>query len=122
MKFPQHHMMAVLLLLLASPASAHHSGAMFDRTKEAVLVGTIKELGWVNPHSFIRVLVPDASGQTKEWVVELGPPNSLVRKGWTRSSLKPGEGVTMRVYPLKNGSSGGTFIGVTLASGKKLGD
>ena len=110
------------LALAAGPALAHHSGAMFDRSKEAVLNGVIKEFGWNNPHSWIRIMVPDAAGVEKEWTVEMGPPSFLARSGWTRSTIKPGDKVELKVYPLKSGAAGGTFKQLTLADGKVLGE
>jgi hypothetical protein len=108
------------LALLAGPALAHHSGAMFDRKKEAVLNGVIKEFGWNNPHSWIRIMVPDATGALKEWTVEMGPPSFLARAGWTKNTLKPGDKVELKVYPLYSGAAGGAFKAVTLADGKVL--
>ena len=111
---------ALGLALLAGPAFAHHSGAMFDRSKEAVLDGTIKEFGWNNPHSWIRLMVPDAAGEPKEWTVEMGAPGGLARAGWTKASLKPGDHVELKVFPLKSGGPGGAFKEVTTADGKVL--
>ena len=110
---------ALGLALLAGPAFAHHSGAMFDRSKEAVLDGTIKEFGWNNPHSWIRLLANDGTG-VKEWTVEMGAPGGLARAGWTTSSLKPGDHVQLKVHPLKSGAPGGSFEEVTTADGKVL--
>ena len=112
---------ALGLALLAGPAFAHHSGAMFDRSKEAVLDGTIKEFGWSSPHGWIRMMVPDATGALKEWVVEAGNPASLARQGWTKATLKPGDKVVLKIYPLKGGGLGGAFKQITLADGRVLG-
>ena len=109
-------------LLAAAPALAHHSFAMFDNQKDVTLQGTIKEFQWTNPHSWIQVLVPDASGKPVEWSIEGGSPNGLARQGWHSTSLKPGDKVQVAIHPMKNGSAGGSLIGVTLASGEKLGD
>lgn len=107
-------------LVTAGPALAHHSGAMFDRSKEAVVSGTIKEFGWNNPHSWIKVVAADASGQTREYTVEMGPPSFLARAGWTRSTLKPGDRADVTIYPLKSGAAGGAFKQVKLADGRVL--
>jgi hypothetical protein len=109
------------LALAASPAMAHHSGAMFERGKDTVLNGVIKEFGWNNPHSYIRIMVPDAAGVDKEWTVEMGAPGGLARTGWTKSSLKPGDKVELTIHPLKSGGPGGSFKQVVTADGKVLG-
>ena len=109
-------------LMAASPVLAHHSFAMFDSAKDVVIEGTIREFQWTNPHSWIQVVVPDAAGGMKEWSIEAGSPNGLARQGWHSTSLKPGDRVQMDIHPMKNGSAGGSLIGVTLASGEKLGD
>jgi hypothetical protein len=111
---------ALSLGLLAGPAFAHHSGAMFDRSKVVMLDGTIREFGWNNPHSWIRLVANDGSGE-KEWTIEMGSSSGLARSGWTKASLKAGDHVQMKIYPLKSGGPGGTFKEVTTASGKVLG-
>ena len=77
------HLLCAAIVLGASvmPASAHHSGAMFDGAKEIVLVGTIKEFQYTNPHSWIQILVPSASGGEVEWSIETGAPIVLLRAG-----------------------------------------
>ena len=108
------------LAFLAGPTFAHHSGAMFDRTKVVVIDGTVKEFGWNNPHSWIRLVAHDETGD-KEWTVEMGSWSGLARAGWTKYSLKPGDHVQLKVYPLKSGGAGGAFKEVTTADGKVLG-
>jgi hypothetical protein len=93
-----------------APLAAHHSAAMFDDEKVVELNGTIKEMQWTNPHIWIQVVV-DTNGQKTEWSVEGGSPNSLSRNGWRATTFKPGDAVTMRVNPMKDGSAGGSFIG-----------
>jgi hypothetical protein len=111
----------VLSATAALPALAHHSGVMFDRTKEVVLKGAVKEFGWNNPHSWIRILVaPEAGGMPVEWTIEMGAPGGLARAGWTKTSLKPGDNVELHIYPLKSGAPGGAFKEVTTADGKVL--
>jgi hypothetical protein len=107
--------------LLAAPAWAHHSTAMFDMTKAMTLTGTVKEFQWTNPHSWIQVNVTDARGVTKEWSVESLSTGTLSRQGWRPKSFKPGDKVTVRVYPMKDGSAAGMFVGAILADGKTLG-
>jgi hypothetical protein len=108
-------------LLAASPsAQAHHSFAMFDNTKDVTLEGTVKEFQWTNPHSWIQLMVKDASGKDVEWSLEGGSPNGLARSGWTRTSVKPGDKAVIVVHPLKDGSPGGSLVTVSI-NGQKIG-
>ncbi|MFO7275385.1 MAG: DUF6152 family protein [Pseudomonadota bacterium] len=114
--------LTVAALALAQGALAHHSFAMFDQTKEIPLKGVVREFQWTNPHAFIHLEVPNESGGTDLWAVELNSPNNLKRQGWSRTSLKPGDKVTLVLNPLKDGSKGGLFVSVTLPDGTVLGD
>lgn len=113
---------AVGLLAVAAPALAHHSYAMFDRDKELKLTGTIKSFGWTNPHSWIEIDVPNASGVAETWGVEGNSPNNLARMGWKSTSLKPGDKVTVSIHPLRSGEHGGSFMYVTYPDGHTLGE
>jgi len=108
--------------LIAGNAFAHHSAAMFDNEKVRELKGTIKEFQWKNPHVWIQILVPNAAGVKEEWSIEGGGPNSLSRQGWRPSSFKAGDAVTIKVNPMKDGSTGGLFIGAKFGDGKTLGN
>jgi hypothetical protein len=112
---------ALLLIAAGTAALAHHSGAMFDSDKEQTLVGTITEFNWVNPHSSFKVSVKAANGSEVVWPVEMNGPQNLVRLGWKRTTLKPGDMVTVQVHPLRDGKPGGSFMAITLANGTKLG-
>ncbi len=101
-------------------AQAHHSGAMFDRSRQVTLAGTVKEFSWVNPHSSFAVEVAKPDGSTELWGVEMNSPNNLVREGWTRTTLRPGDKVSAVVNPLRDGKPGGLYVGITLPSGKIL--
>ena len=100
--------------LIGSAASAHHSGAMFDQAKTVALDGTIKEFQWTNPHSWVQILVKDASGKEVEWSIEGGSPNGLIRTGWKPTSLKPGDKAVIMVHPLKDGGPGGGLVSATV--------
>jgi uncharacterized protein DUF6152 len=111
---------AVAAIGLALPAFAHHSAAGIDRSRTVTLVGTVKEFGWRNPHSWMEVEVPNESGQTVTWKVEMTSPAFLIRAGWKATTLKPGDRVTVKVFPLRDGDPGRLFQSVTLASGEVL--
>lgn len=110
---------AAVVCAMAIPAAAHHSFAMFDQTKVMTLEGTVRQFQWANPHAFIELDV-DTRGRTKRWAIELNSPNNLTRQGWRRSSLKPGERVTLRIAPLRNGNPGGLFLDLRKADGTVL--
>ncbi len=106
-------------ILVAAPALAHHSFAMFNQRQIMTLEGTVTEFQWTNPHAFIEMEVT-AGGATQHWSIELNSPNNLKRQGWTRSALKAGDKITLRANPLRNGSAGGLFLDVVLPGGKVL--
>jgi hypothetical protein len=111
---------AALLLGAAGAAPAHHSGAMFDSTKEVSLQGTVKEFQYTNPHSWLVVNVPDAAGKVTEWSFEAEGPSTLLRAGIKKSSLMPGDKVTVKGRPLKDGRPGAGLVSVTKADGTVL--
>ena len=108
-------------LTIAAPAVAHHSASMFDDTKVLELKGTVKELQWANPHIWLQVIV-DEKGKKTEWSLEGGSPNSLSRQGWRATTFKPGDAVTVRLNPMKDGTPAGSFIGAKFdTDGKTIG-
>ena len=113
---------AIGTAVLAAPAFAHHSFAMFDATKTVTLKGTVKEFEWTNPHSWLRVMVTDDAGTPRQWALEMGSPGQQSRVGWKPDSVKPGDQVTVQMHPLKDGSRGGQFLSVELANGEHLGN
>jgi hypothetical protein len=111
----------VSFLCLATTASAHHSFAMFDRTQTESIAGTVKEFDLINPHGWLRVMVPDAQGNENEWSVEMGGAGQVARVGLTPDAIHAGDKVTVQIHPLRDGSYGGQLVSVTLSSGKVLG-
>jgi hypothetical protein len=110
---------AAAVSLLGGQALAHHSFAMFDNTKNVELDGTVREFQWTNPHSWIQLTVME-NGQSVEYSIEGTSPNGLARRGWTRTSLKPGDRVKVTMHPLKDGSKGGSFVKAVKADGTTL--
>ena len=108
------------LAMIAGPSYAHHSFAMFDNQKQMTLEGTVKEFQWTNPHTWIQLNVRNAQGQVEEWSIEGSSPNGLARRGWKRNTLRPGDKVSVRINPLKNGDKGGSFVSATFADGRVL--
>jgi hypothetical protein len=109
------------LLLAASAALAHHSPIVFDRTRTLTLTGTVTEFRWGNPHSWIHVDVADKDGKTANWAIEMDPASHLARNGWKSTLVKPGDKITVVVYPLRNDEKGGQYRSITLPDGKQLG-
>ena len=109
------------IVLAGMPLVAHHSFAGFDLSKTITLTGTVKEFQWTNPHSWIQLMVMDASGSAVEWSIEMSAPSSLVRQGWKPKLLKPGDQVTVAMHPLRDGRPGGSLVSATLADGTRIG-
>ena len=112
--------LGALVCLLAASALAHHSFAMFDRNKETTIVGTVAEFQWTNPHSWIELDVPNENGAPDRWSIELNSPNNLARQGWHSTSVKPGDKISVIIWPLRSGEKGGLFISLTLPNGQVL--
>lgn len=113
--------LAATAVAASTPVHAHHSFAMFDNQKDVTLEGTVKEFQWTNPHSWIQLMVKDASGKDVEWSIEGGSPNGLTRAGWKRTSIKPGDKAVVVIHPLKDGSEGGSLVRVEV-NGQKIGN
>ena len=112
---------ATLAAALALPALAHHSfDAEYDRTKQRDFKGTITKVEWMNPHARFYVDVSGADGRVTNWEFELGSPNGLMRRGWTRQSLKKGDSVTVMANLAKDGSNLANARTVTMADGKQV--
>jgi len=109
------------LLATAAPMMAHHSfTAEYDAAKPVTLTGTVTKVEWMNPHARFYIDVKDDSGNVTNWELELGSPNALMRLGWTRHSLNPGEQVTVEGSLAKDGSKLANARKVTLANGQKI--
>ena len=108
-----------IMFVAAAVTSAHHSFAPFNTETEKTITGTVNRFEWTNPHTWLWIDVTDEKG-TVTWGVEGMSPNYLQRRGWSRTTFKPGEKVTVVVRPMRDGSPGGMFVRATLADGKQL--
>ena len=109
-------------LALPSAGMAHHSFAMFDRTKEIELKqAVVARWEWTNPHIWLDVVVPTGGGRTEKLSIEGGSTGLLRRQGWEKNALKPGDKITVYFSPLKSGEPGGSLLAVVLSNGKVLG-
>jgi hypothetical protein len=112
---------AALTALAAHSANAHHSfAAEFDANSPIELTGTVTKVAWANPHTFFYIDVTTAQGDVENWALEMGSPNGLMRRGWTRDSMKIGDSVTVTGSRAKDGSFKGNARSVTLSTGKRL--
>jgi hypothetical protein len=116
----------VLALLLAvctgSAASAHHSFAMYDQTKIVTVTGAVRSFQWTNPHAVLwLLLIPKPGAPAELWPAELPTsPGNLTRMGWSKTSVKPGDKVTIEINPLRDGRHGGSLKKVTLVETGKV--
>src|SRR4029078_7805870 len=85
------------------------------------LVGTVRQFQWENPHCYIQLVVRNERGQDEEWSLEMTAPMHLQRLGWKRTSLKPGDRITVTIHPMRDGSRGGNVLTATGADGKPIG-
>jgi Family of unknown function (DUF6152) len=109
------------LMAAAAPVLAHHAfAAEFDSNKPVTLRGTVTKMDWVNPHSWLYIDVKGSDGRTVNWAIECGPPNSLLRAGWNKTSLTAGTEVIVEGFHAKNGTPVANGRNVALPDGKKL--
>jgi hypothetical protein len=96
---------AFAALSLPNESKAHHSFAVFfDETRLVRIEGTVKRFRYSNPHASIVVTVAGSSGEQHDWRIETTSPSILSRRGWTRTSLKPGDRVSVEGWLARDGS------------------
>ena len=105
----------------AVPLSAHHSfAAEYDAKKPITVSGTVTKLEWTNPHARVYVDAKDENGNIVHWDFELGPPTALMRRGWSRNSLKPGHLVTVTGFLSKTEPNIANARTVSLPDGRQV--
>jgi hypothetical protein len=112
---------AVLAFGVASPALAHHSHAMFDHTNAVTVTGTVKEFLFRNPHVYLYVDVKNERGEVVTYWIEMSNITNTIKQGITQTTFKPGDVVTVKVYPLRDGRPGGNYESLTTAAGRTFG-
>src|SRR5436309_3382587 len=116
-------MRIVLALLIAAaiPAWAHHAfAAEFDGTKPVKLKGVVTRMEWINPHAWLHIDVKGDDGKVVNWMIECGSPNTLLRRGMSKSSVTLGMEVMVDGYLSKDGTNKANGRDVTFLDGKKL--
>jgi hypothetical protein len=112
---------AAVLAAATVPVVAHHAfGAEFDANRPVLLKGKVTKVEWVNPHAWIHLAVAKADGTSEDWMVEGGTPNTLLRRGIDRNSLKVGTEIVVDGYQSKDRSNRANGRDVTFPDGKKL--
>jgi len=115
-------MIVATILAAGIPLMAHHSfAAEFDSNKQLKVTGVVTKIDWTNPHVWFYIDVKDESGKVTNWGWEMGPPHLLQGTGWTRTTMKLGDVVTVQGSLAKNGSNRGNARNVTTPDGKKMG-
>ena len=121
MKFAIFAPVMLVTLVMAAPAVAHHSfAAEYDSSKTITVTGEVIRLEWTNPHARVVVNGPDEKGVKKDWDFELGPPTTLMRRGWNRNSLKPGNVITVEGFRSKDEPSTANARSVKLSDGRQV--
>ena len=110
------------LLMVSGPALAHHGDAAYQDKVTELKQATVTNFQWSNPHSLIEVDVKDADGKTVHWVCETAAPQALRLIGWEKTSLQPGDVITLYMYQAKTGAPTGRLNHVVLADGTILHD
>jgi len=102
------------------PVAAHHSFSVFNISETKTVTGTVKEIEWTNPHIWLWVNVTNDKGGVDVYAFEGMSPNFLERRGWTRTTLKAGDTITVDYNPLRDGKNGGMFRTGRMENGRTL--
>jgi Family of unknown function (DUF6152) len=108
------------LLFVPGPAFAHHGTSSYDMTQWTTLTGTLTFVEWANPHVLVHFDVKDAQGNTESWTADSPSPRHLVKEGWDKDTLKPGEPITVRGNRAKDGRDLLRLAWLVRAGGQQL--
>jgi hypothetical protein len=109
------------VLTWSASAVAHHAfAAEFDRNKPVEFSGSVTKIEWINPHAWLYFDVTQPDGKVVNWSVELGAPNALVRRGFSRDYVKVGTKILVKGYQAKDGSNKANGSSITFTDGRRL--
>jgi len=112
---------ALAATLSAGSAAAHHSfAAQYDANQPVTLKGVVTKVEWTNPHARFYIDVKDADGKVVNWNLEIASPNYLKRAGWSSTSLKQGDEVTVEGSMARSGANMANAATVTFADGTRV--
>jgi len=111
-----------LLMIVSAPVLAHHGNAAYDDKITEFKQAKVTQFAWANPHALINFDAMDAKGTLVHMVVETAAPQALRLIGWAKTSLMPGDVITVRMYVSKNGNPAGRLNKIILADGSELHD
>jgi hypothetical protein len=114
--------MVVGLLATGSSLFAHHGDAAYSPQALELKDAVVTEYKWMNPHSLIRVRYTNEKGESKVWTMEMGSTPSMTQLGFSKYTMKPGDVVTVMLYPAKSGALVGRMHRITFADGTQLFD
>ena len=106
--------------LVSGPVLAHHGRSNYDVTSSATVKGTVTEFEWVNPHALIHLDVTGENGAVEKWIAETNSPNTLSRQGWSKTTVKVGDEITLVGHRVKGGGNYINFSKITFADGRVL--
>jgi len=112
-------LVAAAAVFAALPVWSHHSHGNYDVNSYLHLEGTVSELQWINPHTWIYLEVIDEAGEPNIWALEGGSPGALTRGGWSPDSIKAGDAIKVRCHRLRDGSNGCLLGFVTPPGGQE---
>ena len=113
-------MVVLLVLAMAGAAFAHHGAAAYDTAKSVTVKGTVTDFQFTNPHVLIFIDSKDETGNVQKWQGELTSPNHLVRAGWTKSTIKVGDQITLTGNPANSGAANLWLRKVLSSSGTEI--
>ena len=111
-----------VLIAASTPAVAHHGNAAYDDKITEFKDAKVTKFSWANPHALIDFDAVDAKGNPVHMVVETAAPQALRLIGWTKTSVTPGDIITVRMYVAKTGNPAGRLQKIVLADGSELHD
>jgi Family of unknown function (DUF6152) len=120
MRVQSWNVLAIILLMAVLPSFAHHGNAAYDTSKTVTVQGKITDFQFINPHVMVFFEAKNEKGNIEKWQGELTSPNHLMRTGWTRETLKPGDQVTFGGLKAKSGATTLWITKVVAADGHEI--